>query len=37
MAKRPTVMCRECRQRFQRDDLVEGVDWVMPSKNWFYH
>lgn len=37
MAKRPTVLCRECRQRFQRDDLVEGVDWVMPSKNWYYH
>lgn len=37
MAKRPMVMCRECRQRFQRDDLIEGVDWVNPSKNRFYH
>lgn len=37
MAKRPMVMCRECRQRFQRDDLIEGVDWISPSKNWFYH
>ena len=24
MAKRPTVMCRECVQRFPEDDLVEG-------------
>ena len=37
MAKHNLVMCRECKQKFQRDDLVEGVDWVMPSKNWYYH
>lgn len=37
LAKHNLVMCRECKQKFQRDDLVEGVDWIMPSKNWYYH
>ena len=32
-----TVLCRECHQRFDREELKEGVDWVMPSKNYYYH
>lgn len=31
------VMCRECRKTFDRDKLKEGIDWVMPSKNYYYH
>lgn len=37
MAGRPPVKCRVCGLRFQRDDGVEGVDWVNPRKNQFYH
>lgn len=31
------VMCRACRKRFDREKLVKDVDWVMPSKNYYYH
>lgn len=31
------VMCRVCKQRFNREKLLEGVDWIMPSKNYYYH
>ena len=32
-----TVMCRACKGHFDRNKLIENVDWVMPSKNWYYH
>lgn len=31
------VTCRICKQKFEKNDFEEGVDWVMPSKNWYYH
>lgn len=31
------VMCRACRNYFDRDLLVEGIDWVKPSVNQYYH
>lgn len=37
MAKRPPVHCRSCGKEIDRDMLVEGKDWVMRSKNWYYH
>lgn len=35
MAK--SVMCRECGGRFNKELLKENEDWIMPSKNWYYH
>ena len=32
-----SVMCRECRKRFDKTKLQENIDWVMPSKNYYYH
>lgn len=32
-----TVMCRECKQRFEKKPDGENVTWIMPSKNWYYH
>lgn len=37
MPKLATVHCRICHQDIDRNTQVENVDWVMPSKNWFYH
>lgn len=39
MAAKAMVMCRACKQRFNRNDpnLTEGVDYVKPSKNMYYH
>lgn len=31
------VKCRACGNYFDRDLLLEDVDWVMPSKNHYYH
>lgn len=31
------VMCRLCKQRFDREKLVKDVDWIMPSRNYYYH
>ncbi len=31
------VHCRICKGVIDRNVEVEGVDWVMPSKNWYYH
>ena len=31
------VMCRVCKQKFDKNKLQENVDWVMPSKNYYYH
>jgi len=36
MAQRP-VQCRICKQKIDRSKQVENVDWIMPSKNYFYH
>lgn len=36
MAQR-LVHCRVCKQGIDRDKEVENVDWIMPSKNYFYH
>lgn len=32
-----TVMCRACHERFNKNILIENVDWVMPSTNMYYH
>ena len=39
MAAKAMVMCRICKQRFNRNDpnLTEGVDYVKPSTNMYYH
>jgi hypothetical protein len=29
--------CRVCKGLIDRNVLKEGEDWVMPSKNWYYH
>ena len=34
MAKRPLVHCRNCKIAIDRDNQN---DWVMPSRNFFYH
>lgn len=31
------VKCRACGKTFNRDTLIENVDWVMPSVNHYYH
>lgn len=31
------VKCRVCGQSINRNIEREGVDWIMPSRNWFYH
>ncbi len=31
------VQCRVCKQKFDKSKLKEDVDWVMPSRNWYYH
>lgn len=38
MRKRPLVMCRICREKnIDRDNQIEGVDWINPKTNYFYH
>ena len=38
MAKKlQPVTCRVCHQAIDRNVEVENIDWVMPSKNYFYH
>lgn len=29
--------CRICHVPINKDKEVEGIDWVMPSKNYYYH
>ena len=36
MAKK-IVHCRVCGEAFDRNSLIEGIDWIMPSKNYYYH
>ena len=31
------VHCRLCKEIIDRNKEVEGIDWIMPSKNWYYH
>ena len=31
------VHCRVCKQEINKKTQLEGIDWVMPSKNWYYH
>ena len=35
--KKPLVHCRVCGEPIDREELTEGVDWIMPSKNFYYH
>ena len=37
MSKKGIVHCRICKLDIDRNVEIENVDWVMPSKNWFYH
>lgn len=37
MSKLKPVKCRICGGSIDREALKEGIDWIMPSKNWFYH
>lgn len=37
MAKRAAVHCRICKEPIDRDIEEEGVDWIMTSKNFFFH
>lgn len=37
MAKLGIVHCRVCGKEINRSILTEGIDWVMPSRNYFYH
>lgn len=37
MAKKHIVKCRLCKQPFEAQPEGEGIIWVMPSKNWYYH
>ena len=30
------VKCRICGRLIDRNTEIEGEDWIMPSKNWFY-
>lgn len=31
------VHCRICNCEIDRNTQEQGIDWVMPSKNWYYH
>jgi hypothetical protein len=35
--KKHIVMCRVCREKFDTVGKELGVDYVMPSRNYFYH
>ncbi len=35
--KRAPVHCRICGGEIDRDSEQENVDWIMLSKNWYYH
>ena len=35
--KFPPCHCRLCKEVIDRNTEVEGVDWIMPKKNQFYH
>lgn len=29
------VTCRVCKEKFDTND--QSIDWIMPSRNWYYH
>lgn len=31
------VKCRVCKQVFDTAPLIQGQDWIMPTKNFYYH
>ena len=31
------VKCRFCKQEFDAKESTEDIDWVMPSRNYYYH
>lgn len=31
------VKCRICKQEFATEDLEQGKEWIMPSRNYYYH
>ena len=31
------VHCRICKKSIDRNVEKEGIDWIMPSRNFFYH
>lgn len=31
------VICRVCKQKFDTNSLREGVDWIKPEPNYYYH
>lgn len=35
--KLPLVHCRLCKEPIDRNEEKEGIDWIMASRNWFYH
>ena len=37
MAKKSLVHCRTCGKPINRMIEIEGVDWTMPSRNFYYH
>lgn len=37
MAKLAIVHCRLCKKEIDRNIEKEQIDWVMKSKNWYYH
>lgn len=37
MAKLALVKCRVCHGEIDREAGIEGVDWMSPSRNYFYH
>ena len=37
MAKPIMVMCRYCKEKIDRANTVENIDWVKPANNMYYH
>lgn len=35
--KLPPVHCRICKNKIDRNTTIENIDWIMTSKNWFFH
>lgn len=31
------IMCRYCGEHFDANSLEKGKDWIMPSRNYYYH
>lgn len=37
MAKKDVVHCRICKQEINKSKEVEGKDWILRSRGWYYH